>query len=282
MFPLATIINVRNHSIINNRRRCRRLIQRINRTAGDTLTANNIIISLNYLSSSFRRRRHHPSSMAPTASSSSSSASVVMNQARCRLVDHCYHSAQRFNRRISISSHGDINNRSDEYISNNNNVNNHPLSYTIGYSKTTIAVPLISSMVSLPEKAGEVDMITSLPDHIINYYRDASQCLRGATDASSSHDRASSTPSMTKPMKPLPRPKFFGARTEQVLLYQRMHANGMIIYTTQQPSVVNGVFGVPKGDDQQRLIIDGRYANRIFADARTWRYHHLNYYHDSS
>jgi hypothetical protein len=40
---------------------------------------------------------------------------------------------------------------------------------------------------------------------------------------------------------------------------------GMVDFTTK-PAVVNGVFGVPKGDDAIRLIIDARPANLVFID----------------
>jgi hypothetical protein len=39
----------------------------------------------------------------------------------------------------------------------------------------------------------------------------------------------------------------------------------MIKFTTQEPLVINGLFGTPKGE-KIRLIIDGRPSNRIFAD----------------
>ena len=50
-----------------------------------------------------------------------------------------------------------------------------------------------------------------------------------------------------------------------VSLIRRMSALGMVDFTTA-PKVVNGVFGVPKDGDSQRLIIDARPANAVFVD----------------
>jgi hypothetical protein len=228
MFPLATI-NRDYQSQGRKHRRCRRLQQRINNNIADTMVANNCIISLNNLSSSF----HHPSSyINPSVQPTESLpfARVPMTAAKDRLVDHIYKSAQRYNRRMSTSK--EIDNRSDD-INQTHNIDTPSL--TVGYSKSTTAVPLVASKVSLPEHAGAVDMMSSLPAHIKPYYMDESQCMR--TDSSSL--------SLSQ-QQPLPRPKFFGAKTEQIILYKRMASCGMIVFTKTEPRVVNGLFGVPK------------------------------------
>ena len=148
MFPLATIN--RDHQSQVKHRRCRRLQQRINNNVADTMVANNCIISLNNLSSSF----HHPSLLInPSVHNPTESlpfARVPMTAAKDRFVDHIYKSAQRYNRRIS----SEVDNRSDD-INQTHNIDTPSL--TVGYSKSTTAVPLVASKVSLPEHAGAVE-----------------------------------------------------------------------------------------------------------------------------
>ena len=51
-------------------------------------------------------------------------------------------------------------------------------------------------------------------------------------------------PSTYSHTKPLTKPRFFGARAEQIALYKRMERAGMISYTIDEPLVINGIFGV--------------------------------------
>ena len=236
MFPLIPIPvnNDGYHKPIKNR--CRRLQQRIARSAAVINTTNRIITSLNHLAYSLPSAVNTPSIL--TAASLSSPASVPMTAAKDALVEHCYNSALRYHRRTSSVMDGDSSDDSQRTLDHQ--------SSTIGYSKSITAVPIVASPVSLPDQAGAVDTMASLPPHIMNYYRDGSSCIR--------KDSSSTTYSHTKP---LTKPRFFGARTEQVALYKRMERAGMIDYTITQPLVVNGIFAVPKGN-KQRLIIDGR------------------------
>ena len=245
MFPLRTIsISDDGYDRKPLKRRCRRLQQRIARNIAVTNTTNRIITSLNHLAYSLPSAVNTPAIL--TAASSSSPASADTTAAQDRLIEHCYNSALRYHRRTSSIMGDDSSDDSQQTL-------NHQ-SQTIGYSKSTTAVPIVATQVSLPDEAGAVDMMSSLPPHIMNYYRDGSTCLRRDP---------STLPSDTKP---LTKPRFFGARTEQIALYKRMERAGMVNYTVDQPHVINGIFGVPKGD-KQRLIIDGRYANRAFDDA---------------
>ena len=244
MFPIAPITHTNIEHTKPIKYRCRRLQQRITRAAAITDTTNRIITSLNHLSYSLPSVANTPTILT---AASLSPASVPMNAAKNRLVDHCFNSARRYHSRTSSVM-------DDDSSSDNQHTEMNHQSSTIGYSKSTTAVPLIASSVSLPEAAGAVDMMSSLPAHIMNYYRDGSRCLR---------KDPSTLPTDTTPLS---KPRFFGARSEQIALYKRMERAGMLVYTTDQPTVINGLFGVPKGD-KQRLIIDGRYANRIFEDA---------------
>ena len=294
MFPLATITNDCSTSNNHGKRRCRRLTQRIHRRLVDTRVANYCIISLNYLSISYRHINNHVSLSSLLSSLNYSMkkeeeectlpfASVVMNAAQQRLVKHIYISAQRYNRRVSkseVDNCSDSNHKKQQQMNYNGHIHDHinikheslsSSSIVNGYSKSTCAVPLISSQVSLPDQAGAVDMMTVLPQHIINYYRDGTRCLRQQRSCSSQRSSSTVAPQLSsnqKFKKRLGKPRFFGSRDEQVKLYKRMHACGMIEWSKEKPLVVNGLFAVPKGDDgQQRLIIDGRYANEVFDDA---------------
>ena len=62
-----------------------------------------------------------------------------------------------------------------------------------------------------------------------------------------------------------PRARVFGSHAEYVKVLARMHARGMLTYTTR-PKVVVGLFCVDKPDGMLRLIVDGRPANDVFAD----------------
>ena len=125
---------------------------------------------------------------------------------------------------------------------------------TAGYSKTISAVPLFADRISLPSEAGRVDMLQHLPPQWASHYSDEAKCLRPLHE----FEQFAGQPKLSKP-------KFMGIRSEYLKLLDLLQSNTMIKYTTQEPLVVNGLFGTPKGD-KIRLIIDGRPANRVFAD----------------
>lgn len=62
-----------------------------------------------------------------------------------------------------------------------------------------------------------------------------------------------------------PRAKVFGSTVEYHRLLRRMVAAGMLSWT-RKPRCVNGIFAVPKGPGEQRLIIDARAANALFVE----------------
>jgi hypothetical protein len=112
-------------------------------------------------------------------------------------------------------------------------------------------VPLKASSVSLPDVAGTADLLHLLPpDVAANYVAPSTAAL------------------LQLPIVPAERPRlrlpFRTSRAEYVALLRRMHAAGMLSFTTK-PAVVNSIFTVPKGNDgAQRLIIDARPANLLF------------------
>jgi hypothetical protein len=67
-------------------------------------------------------------------------------------------------------------------------------------------------------------------------------------------------------LDPLPQPKVAGSRSEYLKLLDRMRAVGMTGMTSA-PKAVNGVFAVAKDESTDRVIIDARFANRLFIDS---------------
>ena len=114
-------------------------------------------------------------------------------------------------------------------------------------------VPIVASRVSLPSSAASVPLLDLLPPALAVSYADAGGLVR-APDP----DGAPGRPRRA-------RARVFGAQAEYVSLVRRMSALGMLDFT-DRPRVVNGVFGVPKGDGMIRLIIDARPANACFVD----------------
>ena len=114
----------------------------------------------------------------------------------------------------------------------------------------TTARPLVASQVSLPDEAGTADLLALLPPELRASYADAPALLR---------------PPRAAPPRRAPRPRVFGTQKEYLCLLRRMRDAGMVGFTGQ-PKIVNGIFCVPKGTDELRLIIDARPANEAFAD----------------
>ena len=149
-----------------------------------------------------------------------------------------------------------------------------------GYSKTTAAVPLIADRVALPDIAGQVDLLTALPPHIAAYYASPAACMRHASLPSplsvgvgaplpsvvNGNCNVHKSKPIATPGRRVSKPRFYGEHREYLALLRRMHAAGMLTYTTT-PKVVVGLFGTPKPSDGTiRLIVDGRAANQVFAD----------------
>ena len=123
-------------------------------------------------------------------------------------------------------------------------------------SCSTSVVPLVASRVSLPDELRIVPLERVLPPAVFaNYRAEAESALLRPADELLSLNAA----------KPLSRPRVAGRRAEYVLTVGRMHAQGMISFTSA-PRAVNGAFTVRKDDASDRLVIDAQPANRLFAD----------------
>ena len=108
---------------------------------------------------------------------------------------------------------------------------------------------LEASRVSLPSAAATCALLDILPPVLASQYASPSPSLlrSGAAQAS------------VRPVKLV-------AHGEYLALLRRMIDCNMLDFTTS-PRAVNGLFAVPKGDDQQRLIVDARPANEAFVDS---------------
>jgi len=124
-------------------------------------------------------------------------------------------------------------------------------------SSSTPVVPLIAARVSLPDSLNIVPIDRVLPPDVAVRYT------------------AAAAPALLRPYaerfvldlaRPLRRPRIAGSRAEYVQLVRRMHAVGMLSFTST-PLAVNGVFAVGKDADTDRLIIDAQPANRLFVDS---------------
>ena len=214
---------------LHSRSRSRRLQQRAHRAAAVTRLANRCVESLNDLSTSFSRRNVF-------------SSSPRYQRIRTRLLLHVYRASMRFVRRQAPALRDDISpmlsSQWESFVSPD-----------IGYSDPIhSAVPLVASKVSLPSVAGTAHLLQLLPPHLKDLYTNPQLLLRD-------------TPARCKA-----RPGVLcDSRQEYLQLIQRLLGLGMVCL---KPSVrvVNGIFAVPKDQDSQRLIIDARRANAVFAE----------------
>lgn len=117
------------------------------------------------------------------------------------------------------------------------------------YGGTTTAVPIDPERLSLPKQCGTVNIAKCLPRKL----------------------RRSLHPSR------MTRQRSLGAATQvgcsfmvkdgkYAELISKLEQCGMVRLQAEQPRVINGIFGVPKTDGGQRLIIDCRRANALFSD----------------
>jgi len=119
---------------------------------------------------------------------------------------------------------------------------NLELSFFKLYSNPTTVVPITASLVSLPSLPSRVPLLKHLPSSLSTLYSCPSLLL-------------------TAVPPPTPAPYYVGCtHSEYISLIKRMYSCGMVSFT-DQPKVVNGLFGVPKPDESIRLIIDARPAN---------------------
>ena len=124
-------------------------------------------------------------------------------------------------------------------------------------SSSTPVVPLVAARVSLPDALNIVPIERVLPPDVAASYSAA---------AAPALMRPAGELLLLNAARPLRRPRIAGSRAEYVQLVRRMHAVGMLSFTST-PLAVNGVFAVGKDADSDRLIIDAQPANRLFVDS---------------
>jgi hypothetical protein len=118
-------------------------------------------------------------------------------------------------------------------------------------SLPTGLVSLVASRVALPSVLSNVPLLSLLSPSLASEYNSPSSLLLPLPSARQHLDAAA-----------LRRPRVLADRAEYVALIARMLPLGMLSLTLK-PACVNGLFGVPKGD-QIRLILDARPANCYF------------------
>lgn len=119
-----------------------------------------------------------------------------------------------------------------------------------GHSASADAVAIDADAVSLPAKAATCKIARFLSPALKQLYMSPAALLKRSCDAGSRRVRRC----------------FLVKDGHYPRLLQRMDSCGMLAWSTVAPEVVNGLFAVPKGDGGQRLIIDARRANALFAD----------------
>jgi hypothetical protein len=221
--------------------RSRRVWQRFQRSNTITTITNNLIQSLNQLSLSFY------------------SESVLYNQARnlsachvssrqLRVFAHLHQCATRFVSRRTMNTIGSS-------VVSDDNLDGFDFSLfnpdTCQYSALAAsAIPIEAEKLSLPSSSTFVDLLPLLPENIKLLYSSESNLLR--------------------PVPEIPKQKrssvLCASPRDYIKTIFRLSQLGMVEFT-ENPKVVNGVFGVPKGENQIRLIIDARPANSVFMDS---------------
>lgn len=125
-----------------------------------------------------------------------------------------------------------------------------PVGYLTRENQETVL--LEPEEVSLPPKgvAGSVDLLSLLPEVVGDKYRDPSDVLSAVNVTEEELSRL---------------PVFVGVQAGKYAeLVRRLEEVGIVQLYRSRPLVVNGIFGVPKSDNSQRLIIDAQRANLYF------------------
>ena len=105
------------------------------------------------------------------------------------------------------------------------------------------AVPIIASRIALPSELNPVPILDALPPPLADLYSGPSPRL------------------LLDQPRPVNRtPRVFGSHSEYLKLVRRLWRIGMITFTIT-PKVINGVFAVPKDEQEDRFIIDAVFAN---------------------
>jgi hypothetical protein len=130
-----------------------------------------------------------------------------------------------------------------------------PLSVPSSYDSSSGILPIVADRVALPDNLQHVELLSALPPDVSQLYASPERLLLPTELAASRLATAG-----------LRRPRVLAHRRQYVQLVHRMLRLGMLQFTTA-PQCVNGLFGVPKGDDETRLILDARAANCYFVDS---------------
>jgi len=225
----------------------RRVKQRAHRALHVTNTCNNISSSLNQLHSSFSTSLDSISSFAfkPAVAS--------------RITTHIRNSATRFCSATRPSSASlvaadvcegehwlpvSVPTTDNDFVSQQQQSSS---SSSLDYAALSAPVSLSASKVSLPSVAGTASLLDLLPPDLAHSYADPRTMLKRPCEQLSTAARV---------------PVIDQDEYERLIV--RMLSVGMVSFT-RTPAVVNGVFVVPKDTNSQRLIIDARAANSIFA-----------------
>lgn len=116
------------------------------------------------------------------------------------------------------------------------------------YGENAKAIPIDPQKLSLPHKCGSVNLVSCLPRTL----------------------RRSMHPSRMMRTQPLHNQRagcaFMVQPGQYPALIRRLIDCDMVRLQRNEPLAINGLFGIPKADGSQRLIVDCRRANAIFAD----------------
>ena len=209
-------------------------------------SANQVIAAINHVAVSLSSPESLSLLTAPYANARHQLQHPTVHRCHQRI----YHAAQRFCRHdTSVSSRGgrgDIDSTLNDLDAFSRDINLHGHS---GYISPEPFRNISASQVSLPAVAGTADLLSVLPPHLAALYSQPQSLLR--------------PPAVSL----VRRRAFLCEHAEYVLLLQRMIERDMIAFT-QQPLVVNGLFGVPKdGGASIRLIVDARPVNSMFIES---------------
>lgn len=112
------------------------------------------------------------------------------------------------------------------------------------YFSSSLPEPLDPQRVSLPQSAGNVELLKALPPELAAVYSQPSAIL------------------LPQPAES-PRPFVFVARGQYPALLKLLLQRKMICFI-RSPKAINGLFGVAKPDGKQRLVVDGRPMSACF------------------